>query len=101
MRVTVVQTILVYVVAPLAIIALLVLLNMRGARRRPRYRPGQPWNNPAVWYEPHPAAPQVAHGAEHDGHAAIGRAPTPALPAGTEEHRAAPGGPLGGARGTW
>ena len=51
------ETILVFVGAPLAIVLLLVLLVfVPGGRRRPRYRPGQPWEHAPVWYEPHPQA---------------------------------------------
>ncbi len=108
MHVSVAQTVLVYVVAPLGVIAVLVLLNMRGARRRPRYRPGQPWSYPDVWFEPHPARPAAGHGAGHGaevghgGHAAIERAGAgPVRAAGASEPARTPGGPLGGARGTW
>ena len=109
---SVAETVLVYVVIPLGIVALIVLLNMSGARRRPRYRPGQPWNHPAVWFEPHPERPAAEHGgghgaghreleAGHGGHAAIERAGSgPVLAEGTAAARN-PGGPLGGARGTW
>ena len=104
---TVAETLLVYAVIPLAIIALLVLLNLRGARRRPRYRPGQPWDYPPVWYEPHPdrSASGDGHGrleVGHSGHAAIERAGSgPVLGTRPESASARPGGPLGGARGTW
>jgi hypothetical protein len=85
--VTVAETILVFAGVPLAIILVLALLTIApGVRnRRPRYKPGQPWEHAPVWYEPHPGA--TGHGGGHDGHAAIA-APTSA-------------GPLGGARGTW
>jgi hypothetical protein len=87
--VTVAETILVYVVAPLAVILLLALLTLApGARRRrPRYKPGQPWEHEPVWYEPHPASGD-GHGDGHGAHA---------LTAGTS----ASARPYGGARGTW
>ncbi len=83
--VTVAETILVFAGAPLAVILVLALLTIApGVRnRRPRYKPGQPWDHAPVWYEPHPHS-----GGGHGGsHAAIAGA--------------APAGPLGGARGTW
>ena len=81
------ETILVFVGIPLAIILVLALLIFgRGGRKRPRYRPGQPWDHAPVWYEPHPQA-TGGHGAT--SHAAI------------EGGTAAAAGPLGGARGTW
>ncbi len=85
---TVAETILVFAVVPLAVVLVLALLTLGPAarNRRPRYKPGQPWNHEPIWYEPHPGA--TGHGGAHgDGHAAI----TGAQPA----------GPLGGARGTW
>ena len=78
------ETILVFVGAPLAIFLLLAaLIFLPGGRKRPRYRPGQPWDHAPVWYEPHPLA-TGGHGAPHS-----------ALEGG------ASAGPRGGARGTW
>jgi hypothetical protein len=88
--VTVVETLLVFVAAPLAIILLLALLIfLPGGRKRPRYKSGQPWEHAPVWYEPHPE-----HGPASGHHA---------LTAGDGHAAAAPkaAGPLGGARGTW
>lgn len=84
--VTVAETILVFVGAPLAIIVVLALLIfVPGGRKRARYKSGQPWEHAPIWYEPHPDGP-----AGHGSHAAL-------------ESGAATssGGPLGGARGTW
>jgi hypothetical protein len=87
--VTVVETLLVYVAAPLAVVALLALLTLLpGARnRRARYKPGQPWEHEPIWWEPHTAS--GGHGSGHDG--------SHALTAGTS----ASARPYGGARGTW
>ena len=53
--VTVVETLLVYAVAPLALIAVLALLTLvPGRPKRLRYKPGQPWEHEPAWYEPHP-----------------------------------------------
>jgi hypothetical protein len=86
--VTVAETILVFVGAPLAIFLVLAFLTLGpGVRdRRPRYKPGQSWTHEPVWYEPHPLA--TGHG---EGHA---------LTASSSAEPAA-AGPLGGARGTW
>jgi hypothetical protein len=86
--VNVAETLLVFVGAPLAVVAVLALLIfLPGGRKRPRYKSGQPWPHEPVWYEPHPEGPAGDH---HGGsHAAIG--------AGS----ATTAGPLGGARGTW
>ena len=78
---TVVETLLVYAVAPLAVIAVLALLTLvPGRRRKPRYKPGQPWDHEPVWYEPHPVGggghgPTEAHGpagVPGDGTTALG-----------------------------
>jgi hypothetical protein len=79
--VTVVDTILVYAVAPLAVIAVLALLTLvPGRRKKPRYKPGQPWEHEPIWYEPHPIGggghgPTEAHGpagVPGDGTTALG-----------------------------
>jgi hypothetical protein len=79
--VTVVETILVYAVAPLAVVAVLALLTLvPGRPKKARYKPGQPWEHEPVWYEPHPAAggghgPTAAHGpaaVPGDGTTALG-----------------------------
>ena len=55
-RVSVVQTILIYAVIPLAIYGLVAMLTLRDkVARAPRYRPGQPWEYPAVWWTANPA----------------------------------------------
>jgi hypothetical protein len=104
------ETLLVFAGIPLAIIAVLALLIFVPAarNRRPRYKPGQPWDHAPVWYEPHPEhAPASGHGetlaigssvyGERHGEETSGHSSaTPAI--------AAPpvsAGPLGGARGTW
>jgi len=86
--VSVVETILVFVGIPLAIVVVLALLIfVPGGRKRPRYRPGQPWEHAPIWYEPHPDA---------TGHSAH-----PALEGGAHVVHTHTGAPLGGARGTW
>jgi hypothetical protein len=132
--VTVVETLLVFVGIPLAIVAVLALLTLRPEKghRRLRYKPGQPWDYPPVWYEPHPEStggsdghgPAPAHGPaavpgsstaalgssmypEQPGERALdsqhGSGPMAAAGAstGSAAPRPIPGGPLGGARGTW
>ena len=102
--VTVVETLLVYVVAPLAVIVVLAVLTLvPGRQKRVRYRPGQPWEHAPVWYEPHPEHPEAAgHGAGHgNGHATLGSGGATAITAGTSAPAPAVGGPRGGARGTW
>jgi hypothetical protein len=104
--VTVVETILVFAGIPLAIVAVLALLTLRPEKghKRPRYKPGQPWEHPPVWYEPHP---QHGPAADHGETLAIGSSvygePDGARPHGADATapRPHPGGPLGGARGTW
>jgi len=120
--VTVAETVLVFVGAPLAVVLVLALLTIGPAarNRRPRYKPGQPWTHEPIWYEPHPEGP--AHGSDHGETAAIGSSvygerhgadaeATHAVSGGSSSaggHTGAsmaraprPAGPLGGARGTW
>jgi hypothetical protein len=109
--VNVAETLLVFAGAPLAIIAVMALLIFvpAGRNRRPRYKPGQPWEHAPVWFEPHPEhEPQAGHGET----LAIGSSlygdphgPDGAI-AGSDSHgattaRVVDAGPLGGARGTW
>jgi hypothetical protein len=56
--VTVVQTVLVFVGIPAAIVAFLFLaVYGKSLVRQPnRYRPGRPWTFPPSWYVPHPDA---------------------------------------------
>ncbi|MGY1673265.1 aa3-type cytochrome oxidase subunit CtaJ [Geodermatophilus sp. SYSU D00710] len=71
---TVVETLLVFVAAPLAVYLLLwALTYLPGGRRRAgvRYKPGQPWDHEPVWYEPQPKnAP--THAAGHGDTQAVG-----------------------------
>ncbi|WP_375478787.1 hypothetical protein [uncultured Jatrophihabitans sp.] len=55
---TIVQTLLVFVGIPAAIIALLALAvyGKTMVRQPTRYRPGKPWNFEPSWYVPHPDA---------------------------------------------
>lgn len=97
------ETVLVYGVIPLGIVALLAILTFGPSltHRRPRWKSGQPWPHDPVWYEPHPMG-----GGERgsgDGHAELGSGAHPALTSGQDAaaERVAAAGPLGGARGTW
>ena len=59
---TVAETLLVYAVAPLVLVAIMAALTLRPdpkARRR-RYRPGQPWEHEPLWYSPHTATAAAA-----------------------------------------
>ena len=111
------ETILVFVGAPLAIFLLLAaLIFLPGGRKRPRYRPGQPWDHAPVWYEPHPEhSPAAGHaggetlaigsslyGEQHGDGAEHGHGSTAAAQHdGAAAPSAVSAGPLGGARGTW
>ena len=126
---TVAETILVYAVVPLAVVAVMAALTLRPdpkARRR-RYRPGQPWEHEPLWYSPHGATPAADHGVDTastphgrtqalgssvygevgagDGHAAPHGTTHGSTQGVTAVSSGAPvvgrGGPLGGARGTW
>ncbi|MFD1145715.1 aa3-type cytochrome oxidase subunit CtaJ [Saccharothrix hoggarensis] len=80
---TIVETVLVFALIPLAIYGVITLLTLRPkATRIQRYRPGQEWNYAPVWWTANPGGlPGGAHQA----------AATPA------EGRTA----KGGARGNW
>lgn len=82
-RVTIVETLLVYAVIPVGSLALLAVVTMARRPHRPvRYKPGQSWDHPPVWWTANPAGlPDAGDGA-------------PALRAGTDVVG-------GGARGTW
>jgi hypothetical protein len=64
--VSVVETLLVFVVAPLAVYVFFwAMTYLPGGRKRQgvRYKPGQPWEHEPVWYEPQPEnAPTHAAG---------------------------------------
>ncbi len=54
------QTLLVYVVVPLALYGSIALLTVvrTAAKKRPKYRPGQPWDYPGQWWAgDYPVAP--------------------------------------------
>lgn len=76
-----VEILLLLVGLPLAVIAVLALLTLRGGRKRLRYKPGQPWDHAPVWYEPHPEnGGSGAHGpAPAHGPAAVPGSSTSAL----------------------
>jgi hypothetical protein len=77
-----VETVLVLVLGPLSILGLLAALTLWPKFiRAPRYRPGQGWNHPPVWWTADPDA--------------VGASSSPAG-LGTTTHTA-----RGGARGTW
>ncbi|MGY1814888.1 aa3-type cytochrome oxidase subunit CtaJ [Blastococcus sp. SYSU D00820] len=111
---SVVETILVFVGIPLAVFLLLALLTLvPGREKRVRYKSGQPWDFPPVWYEPHPVREEPAHhgadtqaigssvyGEPHaieSGHGSSARSHG----ASAAGHAPVKAGPLGGARGTW
>lgn len=58
---------------PLAILVLLGLLTLGPNLRRPRrYRPGQEWNHPPVWWMADPETLRDAQGGHHQPGAAAG-----------------------------
>jgi hypothetical protein len=66
------ETVLVYAAIPAAIYLVVALLAARkGLSRRPRYRSGDQWNYPPVWYSANPEGaglPKVIdHGIEPAG----------------------------------
>ena len=108
---SVIETVLIYGVIPLAVFVLLAAATLLPGRGQDQttYRPGQPWDREPVWFEPHPEAAGV-HGGGHeddhdDGHGRPGLGATAAaLTIGEHPHGevAAPRRTAaGGARGTW
>lgn len=54
-RVSIVETVLVFAVIPLAIYGLIALVTLRKKFvSAPRYRPGQEWDYPPVWWTANP-----------------------------------------------
>ncbi|GAB4082024.1 aa3-type cytochrome oxidase subunit CtaJ [Modestobacter muralis] len=67
----VLETVLVYAVIPLVVVLLFAAATMIPGRGKgpARYKPGQPWEHEAVWYEPHPDIPGLpVLGDRHDSH---------------------------------
>lgn len=84
--VNVVETILVYAVIPGAIYFVVGAATLRKKfSGTPRYRPGQPWEYPAMWWTANPDGVGAGHGPAVDVNAAPAGASTAA----------------GGARGKW
>lgn len=64
---SVLQTILLYVCVPLGLYLVIALLAAgRGLVRRPRYRPGEPWNYPPVWWTANPKGAELPEVTEHE-----------------------------------
>lgn len=84
--VSVFETILVFAVIPLAIYGVVALLTLRSKFvSPPRYRPGQEWEYPPVWWGANPKGLDSSH-----SHGAPGT-----------DSQAADAGVRGGARGSW
>jgi hypothetical protein len=120
------ETLLIYVGIPLLVVLLFAAATLIPGRGKgaAKYRPGQPWEHEAVWYEPHPDIPGLpVHGDRHDDHGAHGAhgeqdghsgrlaltagvgATAAALALGEHPHTHEADAPrrsaAGGARGTW
>jgi hypothetical protein len=53
--VSILETILVFVAIPLAVFGFFALVTLRSKfASKPRYRPGQAWNYPPVWWAANP-----------------------------------------------
>jgi hypothetical protein len=102
MRMSIVQTALVFVGIPAAaVLVIAALVYGRSNDRTPRYRPGGPWQFNPVWYLPHPeqAGPGSGqHAAEPHPHPAALDGARQALPA---ARVAEPVTASGGASGEW
>jgi len=82
LRVSIVETVLVFVGVPVLVYALVALLLVGPGRgHRPRYRPGEAWDYEPVWYVPQ-ARPGAAPAGS--GHAVAAGERAPALAGGRE-----------------
>lgn len=105
--VSVVQTLLVYVGIPAAIVAVLALgVYGRSLTHQPnRYRPGRAWEFEPVWYVPHPENLPASHNGHHAALPAAQRRAVEAAPARRGDQRDDQPAPtpaaVGGASGEW
>jgi hypothetical protein len=84
-----VETVLVFVGIPGAIYGVVALLTLRiRASKTPRYRPGQDWDYPAVWWTANPAG-------------IVGQPAISQSAAGDQDAAPAARTAWGGARGSW
>jgi Tfp pilus assembly protein PilV len=68
--VSLVETVLVFVVIPAGIYGVVALLTLRvRASKTPRYRPGQDWDHPPVWWTANPDG--AAHPVQVDGEESV------------------------------
>jgi hypothetical protein len=120
--VNIAEVILIYACIPLAVVLIVsALVFGPGYVRKPRYRPGEPWQHEPVWYGPHPSMLdeelQQLLGGDHAGadhsapmltartRLAIAARPTGAAESDGSEADADAGGSVttarGGAHGDW
>ena len=79
---SVVQTILVYVLIPAAIYGAIALMTLWPKfARAPRYRPGQPWTYEPLWWSANPDGAQLPAGRVSRRCSACGLLPTIIAPA--------------------
>jgi hypothetical protein len=65
--VSILQTVLLYGLVPLGLYLLISLLAAgRGLARRPRYRPGEAWRYPPVWWSANPEGAGLPEAGEHE-----------------------------------
>ena len=99
---SILKTILIFVVIPLVVIAVVAALSALGGRRtRPdrRYRPGRPYDFQPIWFLASPSQVSPAFGGRTSG-----ATQPPALESGAVEEPAArrvPAGSVGGASDRW
>lgn len=91
---TVVETVSVFALIPLGIYGVIMLLTLWPKfTQGPRYRPGQPWEYPPLWWSANPAGASAPEALPHPGEGADQTDNTKAgAPAPTAR---------GGARGSW
>lgn len=106
-RVSIPETVLIFVGAPAAAIALITVAVFGPSELKTtgRYRPGRPWPHSPAWFVPHPSVlPSVdhaAHAALPSGHSAGVARELPGSTVPADDHAADLLAPVGGASGEW
>jgi hypothetical protein len=73
---SIIETVLVFAGIPVLVFGVLAVLVMApGAARAPRFRPGEAWEHPPVWYLPQPDRADAAEGVGRHAALPAGHAP--------------------------
>jgi len=103
LKLSVLNTFLVFAVIPLAVVAVVAALVFGGSdrvRRARRYRPGRPYDFKPIWFLASPEQVGPAYGGPETGHQATPPAIEPGVIEDSSGARVLPG-PTGGASDRW